>query len=124
MFKLIIALFTLSTIASARQYIQCAHPNSWDRAVINLNGDQSTYFMTTGVHDPDEIRVLKTLELSVLGDDFNVYTTSTGPVREEITIATEYIDRALGYFPVSLKLIKLDSGYSQTIQMGCFSSIH
>tara|TARA_B100001971_G_C18268046_1_gene596747 strand:- start:195625 stop:195999 length:375 start_codon:yes stop_codon:yes gene_type:complete len=122
--KLITLLILITNISFARQYIQCAHSNSYDRMVINLDGDASTLFLTTGVHDPNELRVLKDLFLVSSGDDFYHYETRDGLVKEEIIIKSEYIDRALGYFVVDFKMTKLDDNYSQTYEVGCFSSLH
>ena len=122
--KILILLITLSTLAFGRQYIQCAHSNTWDRTVINLDGDQSTLFLTTGVHDPNELRILKDLYLQSKGDDFTVFETRDGLIKEEVEIENQYLDRALDYFPVTFSMTKVDSGYSQTFELGCFSSIH
>jgi hypothetical protein len=122
--KISLILLTLSTLAFGRQYIQCAHSNSWDRMVINLDGEASTLFLTTGVHDPNELRVLKDLYLQSEGDDFTVYETRDGAVKEEVEIENQYLNRALGYFPVTFTMTKVDTGYSQTFELGCFSSIH
>jgi hypothetical protein len=122
--KIITLLLILSSLAYGRQYIQCATQNTWDRMVINLDGEKSTLFLTTGVHDPNELRILKDLYLQSTGDDFTVYETRDGLVKEEIEIENQYLGRALGYFPVIMTMTKLESGYSQTLELGCFSSIH
>lgn len=125
-FLVLLSIFSLglSLQAQARQYIQCAHAHSYDRMVINLDGDQSTLFLTTGVHDPNELRILKDLFLVEAGDDFHVYATNEGPVKEEIIIEKQYIDQALGYFTIDFKMTKLDDNYSQSFSLGCFSSLH
>lgn len=119
--KLFAIFVLILNVAHARQYIQCAHPNSWDRAVINLDGDRSTLFMTNGVHLPDEIRVLKKLYFVDVVDDVHVFETK-GDVTEKIYLPTENFGRASSFFYVELELTK--GSYSQTVEMSCFSIIY
>lgn len=121
---LIVLLFViLNTSAFARQYIQCAHENSWDRMVINLDGDQSTLFMTSGVHLPDAVNVLKVLNF-IDADQNNHYYETTGDVYEEIIISNDFINKALSNFEVIIKIIDTKSNYQREAKVSCFSSIY
>lgn len=122
--KLLVITLAFFTFSHARQYIQCAHPQTWDRMVINLDGEESSLFLTNGVHLPDEMRVLKDLYQQSVGDDFHVYETRLGPVKDEVIIETQYIDRALSYFPVQFKMTHIERNYSQSFELSCFSSIY
>ncbi len=119
---LLIALL-LSTAASARQYIQCADSNSWDRTVINLDGENSTLFMTTGVHDPDELRILKDLDFVGTDESFTTYKTA-GVIEETVVIPNESIGVASSYFEVEITLKNTQNQAQRTRSVGCFSSIH
>lgn len=124
--KISIFLITLlcSQLSFARQYIQCADHHSWDRAVINLDGERSTLFMTNGVHLPDEVRVLKKLNL-VEQNEFSVtYATNEGSIIDRVYIPLLVLNRASQSFEVDMEHINTQNNYSQTRQMGCFSSIY
>jgi hypothetical protein len=124
--KILILLLvsTLSMPAFSRVYIQCADSNSWDRAVINLNQDQSTLFMTNGVHLPDEIRVLKDLNLIFESQTQLIYETSEGNIKDKVFIPLEQMQANPNYFTVKIEHTKTNSGYTQSRIMGCFSSVH
>jgi hypothetical protein len=120
----LLTVITFSLPAFSRIYIQCADSNSWDRAVINLNGDQSTLFMTNGVHLPDEIRVLKDLSLVSESTQELVYETTDGNIKDVVFIPVEDMQSSPNYFMVDLQHTRISSGYSQTRSMSCFSSTH
>ncbi len=124
--KIIFLLVTLLTvqIANARQYIQCADYDSWDRAVINLDGEKSTLFMTNGVHLPDEIRVLKKLNFEGQNDYAAIYATNEGPIIDRVFIPLLVLNRASQSFEVDMEHINTQNNYSQTRQMGCYSAIY
>lgn len=122
--KIFLIALSLFTFTHARQYIQCAHPHTWDRMVINLDGEQSKLFLTTGVHQPDEMRVVKKLSLQTSGEDFSIFVTNEGPVIDEVMIQNEYLNRALRYFTIDFKMTQRGSNYSQSFELGCFSSLH
>ena len=119
---LLALLITLST-AHARQYIQCADSQSWDRTVINLNGDESTLFMTTGVHDTDALNILKPLKLVEITGTHHYFGTD-GVIQEFIELKNEDFGRASQYFEVNFTIKNMNSGESRTKTLGCFSSIY
>lgn len=59
---ILLSLFFTSSVY-ARQYMQCSG-SEWNNYVINLDGDNSTFFHTTGVHLPGEERTLLPLRLA------------------------------------------------------------
>lgn len=123
---LIFALLTFSSMSFARQYIQCASldANSWDRMVINLNGDKSTLFMTNGVHLPDEIRVLKELVYAETNETSTIYKTQDSPIIETITIPNEFINVYSSYFLVNVNMERVSDGYSQNFDVSCYSALY
>lgn len=121
--KILLITLLITTAASARQYIQCSDMNSWDRTVINLDGEESTLFMTTGLQDPDELRVLK--ELNFVAEDEFVTTYKTdGQIEEIVTIPNEFIGVATSYLEVEITLRNIQSNHEVTKSLGCFSSIY
>ena len=64
------------------------------------------------------------LSWSDSGQDFHVFETRDGIIKEEIFSANEFLDRALGYFQIDLRLTNTQRNYSKTYQLGCFSSLH
>lgn len=113
-----------SSAASARQYIQCADTHSWDRAVVNLDGENSSLFMTNGVHIPDEVRVLKKLFwVEEVGDKVK-YATNEGKVIEELLIPQDVIGKYSSYFEIQMTLSYRDNSYARTKNMACFSAIY
>ena len=121
--KLLLALLLLNTTAYGRQYIQCADSNSWDRIVINLDGENSTLFMTTGVHDPDAQNTLKPLKLVEITDTHHYFQTE-GEIQESIELSNADFGRASQYFQVHVTRTLVASGESKSKQLGCFSSIY
>lgn len=121
---LLVALMAISVPAFSRQYIQCGDSDSWDRAVVNLNGDESTLFMTTGVHDPDELRILKDLNFDSETATEVIYRTNDGPVVEYVSIPLEAIGVYSNYLVVTISHTNTSSGYTQSRQMSCFSAIY
>lgn len=116
----------LSSSAFARQYIQCADSNSFERAVINLNDNQSTLFMTNGVHLPDEqrVEVLKDLNEVNTDENFTTFETNLGNVQDILKIPTAIIGEFSSYFQVELTHKRIDSGYERSRVMSCYSAIY
>ena len=121
---LLVALLAASLPAFSRQYIQCGSSNSWDRAVVNLNGDQSTLFMTTGLGDPNELRILKDLYFDSETDTDLIYKTNQGPIVDYVSVPKSVIGKYSNYFIVSMTLVNTQSGYSSTREMSCYSAIY
>jgi hypothetical protein len=117
---------TLSTASFAHQYIQCASldVNSWDRAVINLDGPKSTLFMTTGVHDPNELRILKPISLlSVVGDK-TIYQAKDQYSVETITLPTAIIGQYSSDFLVTIDFDAVSGNVQMSQEMSCYSAIY
>jgi hypothetical protein len=128
-YLLVLSCSFIQLDASARQYIQCALPDTWDRAVINLDGENSTFFMTNGVHLPDEIRVLKGIELLSEDSEHTVYQTRQEDnqrygIREKISIPSPFINIPANSFDVELTIQRESDGYSQRLTLDCFSALY
>ena len=121
-----LTLITLSSSAFARQYIQCGDSNSWDGAVINLNGENSTLFMTNGVHLPDEDRVDMLKSLYFKGEDNShaIYETDQGKIKDYVKVPLEVIGKYSSSFEVIMGHLNTDSGYTHERVMYCFSAIY
>ncbi len=124
--QLIILLLIISPLSMARQYIQCSVSDSWDRAVINLNHQQPTLYMTNGVHLPDgcQISTLKDLFWINNSENHAHYETKEGQVIELIAIPLNVLGRALSFFEVDFTHLRIDASYQYSRKMQCFSSIH
>lgn len=122
---LLVLLTVFASEAFSRQYIQCSDYNSWDRVVVNLDGEKSTLFMTNGVHLPpeDQIRILKDLKKYSETATEEVYKTS-GETIDTVIVPKEHIGVASSYFEITLKHENVVRNLSRERQMGCFSSIH
>jgi hypothetical protein len=116
------ALMLVSSSAFARQYIQCAHNDSWDRAVINLNGDKSTLFMTTGVHQDDEVRVLKKLFFVGNNGQDATFETRESEVKEVVHVPSNVIGKYSNSFVVVMEMSSANQ--NAKFAMSCFSSIY
>jgi hypothetical protein len=113
----LIALLTFSIPAFSRQYIQCGARDSFNGAVINLDGENSSLFMTNGVHLPDEDRseLLKELVFHSEDSQFqNHITTGDSPIM--VSIPQSVIGKYSRSFTV---LFSNSNGV-----MYCFSAIY
>lgn len=116
------ALMLVSSSAFARQYIQCAASDSWDRAVINLNGDKSTLFMTNGVHQDDEIRVLKKLFFVGNNGQDALFETRDGDVKEVVHVPANVIGKYSNYFVVVMEMSSANQ--NAKFALSCYSAIY
>lgn len=116
---------TFTSSAFARQYIQCGDRTSWDGAVINLNGENSTLFMTNGVHLPDEDRVdmLKDLFFDSQDENHMIYTTE-GKIKDFVKVPVEVIGKYSSSFEVIMGHLNTENGYTRERVMYCFSAIY
>lgn len=121
----VIAL-TFSTLSFGRQYIQCSSLdiNSWDRMVINLNGDKSTLFMTDGVHRDDETRVLKKIQYIETTATHTIYQSQDAYSIETVAIPNEYINVYASGFFVDVSLKQVGTNYGMEFQVSCFSALY
>lgn len=124
----ILLALTFSGLSYGRQYIQCGSldANSWDRMVINLNGEESTLFMTNGVHLPpnEEIRVLKKLVYVETTETSTIYTATDANVIETVTIPNEFINVYSNFFLVNINMERISDGYARNFDVSCYSALY
>lgn len=109
-------LFLVALNAEARTYIQCAGQAS-DRVVVNIDEPSSTLFMTSGVDDPDEVRVLKKIKLHNETEKNFEYMSSDEEIL--VTVPKHVVGNILNGFQVILSF--LDSDYEY--KMSCYSNV-
>jgi hypothetical protein len=119
-------LLVSASFAQARQYIQCSdvNPKSTDGTVINLDGDKSTLFMTTGVDDPDEMRILKSIKFLSADKKQTIYQSRDGHSIETVTLPSEIIGKTSNKFFAELDLQAVDESLRMSAKMICFSAIY
>ena len=124
--KSLFVLFALiiSSAAQARQYIQCAEDNTFNRVVINLDGEKSTLFITNGVHFPDEERIVKQLRYIETQNNFAIYGTNEGSTKETIYIPINKLNVASSNFQVTIQVDEMLKSAFYEVDLSCFSSIH
>ena len=111
----------ISSSVYARQYIQCAGAGS-DNYVINLNGENSTFFHTTGVHIPGEERTLMPLELFEQNETHHLFVAYHEQAKYVLSIANDDIDVAKERLFV--KLQSSPGGSIPDRELRCFSAIY
>lgn len=116
----------LSSSVFARQYIQCGDRNSWDGAVINLDEDNSTLFMTNGVHLPDEDRVemLKDLFFDSKDQTHSTFITNQGKIKDYVKVPNNKLGKYSSSFEVIMGHLNTENNYSYERVMYCFSAIY
>lgn len=126
--RILLCLLALSLYITveARQYIQCSQIDSFESVVVNLNGEQSTLFLTQGVHLPDGVNVLKSIKKLEENDEFDIYHSidQDSAILERIFIPVEIIDTASNYFNIVIEFINLETDFSMDVEYSCFSSIY
>ncbi len=118
--SLILALtLTLSTSAFARQYIQCSVMNSTDVAVVNLqNAQGGTLFLSSGMQNPEDERILVNIEFDKIEKDHHVFKVVSANVAGLVAVPSQVIGKYSNYFEISLSFAGHYLNYS------CFSSIY
>lgn len=119
----IIALIIFSTTSYARQYIQCSEDSTTNRIVINLNDEQSTLFLTNGVHLPDSQRALKNLYYLSTQDHYVLYETDEGNSKETVFIPKDKIGVISNSFKVKLQSELVLKTTVYEVELSCFSNI-
>lgn len=109
-------LLVIALNAEARTYIQCAGAAS-DRVVVNINGTASTLFMTSGIGDPDEVRVLKNIKELRKNQTHTEFITLDDEIL--VTVPNHAIERIVNSFEVVLSFLDSDYDY----QMSCYSNV-
>lgn len=125
LFAITVLFIMFSNTAIARQYIQCSDSHSWERLVVNLDGDKSTLFQTNGVHLPGEVRVLKKLKLDSIDQNQSLHiykTISTDGVFETIVIPSEFINIRTNFMEITL--VRDNGNYKQEKEFICYSAIY
>lgn len=124
--KLVLLFLLLSNLVHARQYIQCEDTDSWDHAVINLNNENSTLFLTNRVDAPDEdrIKVLKKLYFEQNTSDHAIFVTKEGEVEDIVKIPLNILNKYSQNFKIILGHKNIESDYSYEREMICFSAIY
>jgi hypothetical protein len=124
--SLVAALLCFTSFAHAHQYIQCfnTNPNTTDGTVINLDGAKSTLFMTTGLDDPEEIRILKPIKFLATEGDKTFYQAKDNDSIETITLPTDIIGKNSKNFFAALELKKVDGSMVFTEELQCYSATY
>jgi hypothetical protein len=124
--SLVAALLCFTSFAHAHQYIQCFNttPNSTDGTVINLDGAKSTLFMTTGLNDPDETRILKPIKFLRTEGDKTLYQAKDNDSIETITLPSAIVGKNSKNFFAELELKKVDGSMMFTEELQCYSAIY
>ena len=126
--KPIIVLFLLLSITSvfARQYIQCGVRDSFDGLVINLDGENSTIFMTNGVHlpDPDRVEILKPISLFDITQEYHIYQTQEDRIIEQVKIPNDVIGKYSSNFTILMGHKRANDQYFYEREMYCYSAIY
>jgi hypothetical protein len=124
--SLVCALLCLSANAFAHQYIQCASTNiySTDRTVINLDGEKSTLFMTTGLDDPDELRILKSIKFLKNENGKTQWQAKDDLSIETVTLPTSIIGKNSHNFFAELELRAVDGSITVTEDLQCYSAMY
>lgn len=121
--KVLFIIFCILVIpAHARQYIQCGDADTTNAAVVNLNGDKSTLFMTDGVHLPDETRIVKKLYFVSTTNLVTKYETRSGDSKQTVIIPTEVIGKRSNNFNITFDIESTEASFPY--EMSCFSSIY
>lgn len=117
--QLIIVLSLLLLVAlnaEARTYIQCAG-QATDRVVVNIDDSASTFFMTSGIGDPDEIRVLKKIHFHAETEKTFEYITEDEEMM--VSVPKHVVGNILNGFQVVLTYLESEYDYS----MSCYSNV-
>ena len=118
---LILALaLSLSTSAFARQYIQCSvMGDSTDVAVVNLTTEaDGTLFLSSGMQNPEDERILVKIELDSIEGANHVYKVVNENGEGHVTVPSNVIGKSSNFLMIDL--IFAGSNY----QYSCFSRIY
>jgi hypothetical protein len=121
--KLIFALLiTLSTTTVfARQYIQCSHkdPQYTDVMVVNLTSVKGgTLFLSSGMQNPDDERLLVNIELDKITLGQHFYRVTSGGIDGVVSIPATNIGKPSHSFFINL----IFNGYE--VDFSCFSRLY
>ena len=110
----------LSSSAFARQYIQCGMAQGSDVMVVNLQdaGKQSTLFISSGMENPDDERLLLNIEFDKVDGKHTVYKVIGELGDGNVAIPTAAFGKSSNSLAVELNFADLSFTYS------CFSRIY
>jgi hypothetical protein len=102
-FALTIALFTSSSVW-ARQYIQCTIlAETTDVAVVNLTTNKTgTLFLSSGMQNPEDERILLNIEYSDTKNGFEVFKILDGRVEGSVAVPTKVVGKSADSFDIHL----------------------
>lgn len=125
-FIVVFVSFFAMAASHAHQYIQCSDNSSFDRYVINLNNEQSTFFYTNGVHLPndEQINFLTDLFVDSKNETQDIFFANIPSGKIVILIPSIELGHASSYFEVEYQFFNHEQQLSSKQKVGCFSSIH
>lgn len=115
-----ITFLALSSTTYARQYIQChtTDTNSTDVMVVNLDNEKSTLFLSSGMQNPEDERVLMKIELKRTDSNYHVFRAINFDKDVEVSVPSEIIGKRVRDFLIDLKFDEYQLTYS------CFSALY
>jgi hypothetical protein len=118
-FVLAIALIAYSS-AWARQYIQCSIlAETTDVAVVNLETNKTgTLFLSSGMQNPEEERILLNIELDKSENGFDRFKILNSNIDGNVSVPSEVIGKSSDSLIIHLVYGNLEFDYS------CFSRIY
>ncbi len=108
-------------MAFGRQYIQCSsiNPNDTDVMVLNLTTHKDgTLFLSSGMQNPDDERILVNVELEKIINNNYVYQVTSGGVEGAVSVPEVMIGKPSDSFFIHLEF----NGYEA--DFGCFSRLY
>jgi len=117
---IVLLALTLSTSAFARQYIQCSVlGDSTDVAVVNLQTEKGgTLFLSSGMQNPEDERILVNIELDMIEGNNHVYKVVNENGEGQVKVPSEVIGKSSNNLVIDLIFSGLNFQYS------CFSRIY
>lgn len=113
-------VLSLSASAYARQYIQCSViGESTDVAVVNLTTEQGgTLFLSSGMQNPEDERILVKIELDSIEGDSHIYKVVNENGEGQVAVPSNVIGKSSNSFITQLMFAEFNFQYS------CFSRIY
>lgn len=113
-------LFSLSTSAFARQYIQCSVlSDSTDVAVVNLQTEMGgTLFLSSGMQNPEDERILVNIEFDSIEGQNHIYKVVNQNGDGRVAVPSNVIGKSSNSLIVDLSFDNYNFQYS------CFSRIY
>jgi hypothetical protein len=124
--KIAFVFLVLSFNTWAHQYIQCSstNTNTTDMAVISLSPIKNTLFLSSGVGNDDEIRVLKEISFSHENEESVFYKSENEITKEVISLPREIVGVQSDFFYVNLELTHFQSNQVIIQEFSCYSRLY